>query len=147
MSGLFSLYKQLEKYKDFDIDDNAIKFLDIADEIILKNNPQCFPALLSYFNDRSEYTWVLESLKGALENFDNEIYVKSILENLHLLIPTAIEWACNILYSIFNDESCMKTFEQNMHLAKKEDLIKLFDLMEKESPHHKALIERLRKKL
>jgi hypothetical protein len=34
-----------------------------------------------------------------------------------------------------------------MHLASKETLLKLFDIMEEESPHHKDLIQELKKEL
>jgi len=52
-----------------------------------------------------------------------------------------------LLYAILNHDSYMHVFSQNMHLADKESLLKLFDLMQKESPNHVELITELRREL
>jgi methionine synthase II (cobalamin-independent) len=148
MTELEELYKKLEEYNDFDSDqENCEKFLDIVDEILSKNDPSTIPELLKYFDDDSDYSWVLTSIRKAIEHFDQESYINAILCNLDFLVIGAVRWADEIVNSIFNTESDKEYFRQNMHLADKESLLKLFDIMEEESSHHRELIAELRKEL
>ena len=147
MSKKENLYKKLDEYKNFDRDNNHEKFLDTVDQIVLSGDPSCIPELLKYFNDESEYSWVFESLSGAIEHFNVTDYVKELLKGLSILFPKGKEWAVSLVSRIFNDKDYLETFRNNMNLADKASLLKLFDIMEKESPHHKDLIAELRKEL
>ncbi len=147
MRELLDLYEKLERYSDFDKDpENCEKFLDIAGEIVSIGDTSSISELLKYFDDNSDYDWVLESLRCSIENFSDDLYVKQILSNLVLLLNNPY-WCTTIIYAIFNNENCLKIFCQNMHLAGKKSLLKLFDIMEKESPHHQELIRQLRSEL
>ena len=62
------LYKNLENYSDLDLDDNCENFLDTVDKIVAQNDPKSIPILLKYFDDNSDYDWILESLSSAIEH-------------------------------------------------------------------------------
>lgn len=144
---LEELYKKLEKYSDFDQEDNCEKFLDTVDQIVLEGNPNSIQILLEYFNDDSEYSWVLTSLRKSLEQYDQEIYIKKILENLENLVTNCPYWTDEIINSIFNDCSTLHFFKSNMNLVSKIVLFKLLEIMKTESSHHSKLIEELEHEL
>ena len=78
MENLESLYKKLELYKDFDAGENAEKFLNTIDNIVAKNDPKCLKVILPYFDDDSEFNWVLESVSCSIEHLDREQYVHEL---------------------------------------------------------------------
>jgi hypothetical protein len=144
---LQELYIDLDKYKDFDEKNNSEKFLDTIDEIVSFQDPESIPIIIQYFDDDSEYGWVMESMSGVIEHFEPFQYVTNLLKNIQLFEEKALEWLSILFNRIFNDNSYLNLFRQNMHLAPKESLLKLFDLMQKESPHHRELIKELRSEL
>lgn len=148
MKNLNELYKDLEKYSHFNEDeDNCNKFLNIFDEIVLKNDPSSIKELLKYFDDNPEYDWVLESMRCSIENFNDDIYVIEILKNLKLLFEKSFDWSTSLIYSILNNKNCLEIFRHNMSLANHETLLKLFKVIETESPKHKELIAQLHSEL
>jgi hypothetical protein len=144
---LQELYIDLDKYKDFDEKNNSEKFLDTIDEIVSFQDPESIPIIIKYFDDNSEYGWVMESMSKSIEHFEDSQYVTNLLKNIRLFEEKAIEQLLILCFSIFNHNNCLNIFRQNMDLASKKSLLKLFDLMEKESPHHRELIEELKKEL
>jgi hypothetical protein len=145
MTELVELYKKLEQYSHFEEDEeNYERFLDTVDAIVLKNDPSAIPELLKYLDDQCEYDYVQDHLTGALETFNAEDYVLGLLKNFQMCILKAQNWIDCLCNRIFNDPSYLIIFRQNMHLADKESLLKLFKIMEEESPHHRQLIQELR---
>lgn len=148
MNKLEKLYIELNKFSDFEADaKNAEYFLNTVDKIVLCKDPLSIKILLNYFDDESEYSWVFESLSGCLEHYSMEVYVDEILKNFPILFTRAQEWLLSIITTLFNSESYTIYFREHMYLADRESLLELFDLMEKESPHHSSLIQELRKEL
>ena len=141
------LHNDLERYKNFEQNDNADKFLNTIDQIVSFQDPQSIPVIIGYFDDQSEYSWVLESMSKAIEHFNKIAYVPTLLKNINLFELRAQEWATILFFRILNDPTYLSLFSQNMHLAPKESLLKLFDLMEEESPHHVEIIKELRTEL
>ncbi len=143
-----ALYEDLEKYRNFDENpENAELFLNTVDAIVMQKEISSIPILLKYFDDKSEYSWILETLGGAIECYDEEDYVITLIRSSHTMLPKAIEWLSSLMFHIMNSEKHLTIFRHNMHLADKDSLLKLFDVMEEESPHHQALITELRKEL
>ncbi len=140
--------KELDTYSQFDLDTSyCMKFLEITDDIIMSGDVKKIQLLFKYFDDDTDYSWVFEEIINSMLGIGRNKCIPMFLNNLHYFIKKAPIW-CEYPFSvIFNSPESVEFFEQDMHLAKKEDLLKLFDLMEKESPHHKELIERLKKKL
>lgn len=147
MEDLEKLYKKLEKYKDFSIEENCEKFLETVDEIVIKQDPKSIPILLNYFKDDSEYSWVFTCLRKSLEYFPQNIYITVIINNISRLVENCPKCLDEILNPILNESKDRKFFRDNMNIAPKESLLKLFDIMEQESPHHKKVIEELRQEL
>ena len=89
MMKLEDLYCDLEKYKNFDENNNAEHFLDTVDEIIIQKKPESIIVLLNYFDDDSEYSWVLENLVGAVESYETADYSKILPAGLLRLVSIA----------------------------------------------------------
>lgn len=147
MKKIEFLYKDLEKYKDFDIDGNCEKFLDTVDKIVLCKNPESIEILLRYFDDHSDYSWVLTSLRKSIEHYPIEFYIEKIFKNLTVLVKKCPVWLDEFVNSIFNQDNTLNFFKENMYHASKDNLLELFDIVEVESPHHYDLIQELRKEL
>ena len=147
MDNLQELYKNLKEYSDFEEDDNDAKFLETVDKILSLGEPSSLPVLLQYFNDE-ETSWVLKSLSGTIiDYFDDKSYTYEILKNLHIMFPKAKEWAFEFLYIILNTPACLEIFRNNLHLANKDQLLELFNLMDDGSEPHHSIINDLRKRL
>ena len=148
MKTLNELYLDLKKFSDFDANpDNQELFLNTVDKIVLRKDSSSIPILLNYFDDESEYGWLMTSIRKSIEFYPREEYINSILLNIKNLCNIGIIWADEILNSILNENEDQKYFREYMHLADKTSLLKLFDFMEKESPHHASLIQELRHEL
>ena len=64
------LYQELDQYKNFDADpENCERFLNVVDQIILKKDASSIPVLLRFFDDKSEFSWVMTSLRKSLEYY------------------------------------------------------------------------------
>lgn len=147
MRAIEKLYQDLEKYKNFDEEGNAEKFLETTDSIILYKDPESIKVILQYFDDNSEYLWVFDSISSGLESYSKENYVSELLKNLPILLKQAPVFADNFFNRIFNSPEYYNFFVNNIHLAHTESLLTLLNIMEEESPHHRKLYKELQKKL
>jgi hypothetical protein len=158
MTQLTKLYTKLEKfYKKLitskveeAMPDDIDGFTDTANEIILVKDKYSLPILLKYFQDEGgldNYETILGSLKKTVEYLDMEDYVKGLLQNLYLMFPQAKRWAMSLLYSILNDDNYLILFKNNLHLANKDQLLELFNLMDDGSEPHHSIINDLIKRL
>ncbi|MGL4825433.1 MAG: hypothetical protein ACRCYZ_00815 [Alphaproteobacteria bacterium] len=144
---LEELYCDLEKYQNFDVGDNTEKFLDTADQIILRLDPSSIEVLLKYFDDENEYDWVFTSLNSVLEYYPADIYCRELARCLEIFFEKAPIFCSEAFTVLFNSPEYLSLFRANMHLSSKKSLLQLFDLMEHQSPHHHELIQELRKEL
>ena len=144
MDNLTLLFKDLEKYNDFNQNENIESFLDKVDEIIAEGNPGCVQPLLKYFDDDTDYVWVLESIKLSLEHLPKEIYVKEVVTNINILMPHAKGWAVSFLYPILNEQSYFQLLKKFAGEAPKKELMDLLTMIEKESPTHQSLVQDVR---
>jgi hypothetical protein len=147
MKKLEDLYNQLKEYSNFDIERNPDRFLQTVDKIVLMNDPSCIDELVKYFDDKSNYSWVLESLMIALEYFEDNLFVKKILKNIFLLNNQASNWAKTIMYGIINNPKCLNALRDNIESGDKNSLMHLLNTIEFESPYHRELIKELKMKL
>ncbi|MGL4998505.1 MAG: Imm30 family immunity protein [Cetobacterium sp.] len=144
---LEELYRDLEKYQNFDVGDNTEKFLDTADQIVLRLDPSSIEVLLKYFDDENEYDWVFTSLIRVIEYYPAEVHSRELVRCIQMLLKKAPVFCDEIFNRIFNSSPDLSLFRTNMHLAPKASLLKLFSIMEEKSPHHHELIQELRKEL
>lgn len=149
MASLQDLYKKLEEYKDFDVDDNDQKFLEVVDRIVEFHDPSSLAILFRYFDDEDR-GWVLESLKGIIKSpqyLTDEEFTIAVLKNVNLLMNNAKNWAVDFFYIIFNVPSCLSTLKNNMYLAKREDLQEILNQIYNDSEEHRSVVIMLRKLL
>ena len=148
MKTLEELYKDLERYKDFDADkENVENFLESMQALLNQEKHDAIPHLLKYIEDDSDYDWVSEIIENNLCYFFKNNGSILLIDNIDFFMKKA-PFRCESAFSIvFNDPESLNLFRQHIHLADKTSLLKLFDMMEKESPHHAALIQDLRKEL
>lgn len=141
------IFEKLKQYARMESEEDIRKFEVGVWGLAQSQDPEILKKLIDLFDDQCPYYEVMYSLVHAIEKYKKEIYVPIVVEEITSLITHATFWADCLCNRIFNDEKYLKIFRENMHLAPKESLIKLFDLMEIESPHHKDLIYLLRQEL
>lgn len=147
MSSLQELYEDLRNYSDFEVLGNTEKFLDAVGEILKYQDPSSISILLDYFDDETEYEFVIQGMISGIESYPDEVYIKSILTVIGKGMEKFPGWLTILTYGILNHPDCFKIFKSNIGLASKESLLRLFDLIEQESPQHKHLIDELKKEL
>ena len=103
--------------------------------------------LLSLFTDKCPYYEVMWGLVHLVEIWPKNVYVVAVIKSLNKKIGEASFWMDCLCSSMFNDESYFKIFKENLKLGDKKSLLKLFEIMEKESTHHATLIQELRHEL
>lgn len=138
IAKLTSKLKNQEDIKAFE--DAVWKLGNTHDKDILSE-------LVDLFDDKCTYQEVMYSLIHAVEQAPNEIYIPLIISKIPRGLekyPYWIEILCN---RIFNEKSCLDLFRKNMFFIPKEKLFELFEIMERESPHHTELIQELHKEL
>ena len=143
--GLNLLYQKLEKYKYFDKDPkNCERFLEVVDEIVLRKDPDSISILVKYFDDKSDYSWVLESLRCAIESYPDNIYVEKILENFDNMWVAATECTQDLFYMILNNPQTFLILKELIIKKTPGNLCELLEKIKLESPHHSPLIEELK---
>jgi hypothetical protein len=148
MKKLEVLYKNLEEYKNFDENDTYSElFLDTVDEIVARKDSSSILVLLSYFDDENDYSWVFEELLGSIESYPDEEYIIALLKNYNFAMSRGKMYVCSLFFHILNSQNHLNLLKKHIHLADKQSLLELFNLMEEESPHHKELIQDLKKLL
>ncbi|CAO5682726.1 MAG: hypothetical protein HEEMFOPI_01768 [Holosporales bacterium] len=144
MKTIEELYKDLEQFSDFSNQENIDLFLNVVENIVHLRNPESIDVILKFFNEDTEYGWVMTSLRKILENYPAEIYVEHVLNNIENLIDNSLTYTDEIVNSILNSKIHRLIFFRMINCADKQKINLLFNFMEKESPHHKQNIEELR---
>ena len=103
--------------------------------------------LIDLFDDECECPGVMYSLVHAIESYPDNIYVEGILRKTHDNIWNYVGWFKRLLYGILNHPNCLGIFRSNIHLAKKETLLKLLDSISQESERHREICAELRELL
>ena len=117
-------------------------------EVVDTKDPKTILQLMDLFDDECPYHEVMYGLIHAVETCPIDVYVKGVLEKIGSKeISKYSEWLDRLCNRIFNATAYLNIFRTHMHLADRDSLLKLFDLMEKESPHHASLIQELRREL
>ena len=115
--------------------------------LVETKDPYILEKLMDLFDDECDHPEVMYGLIHAMETYPDDIYIVGILKKLPDGLKNYHEWYKRLIYRLLNEDICLKLFRQHMHLADRESLLKLFDVMETESPHHVELIQELREEL
>lgn len=86
--------------------------------------------MLQYFHDEdkgyNDLCLLQESLSVIVGRFGDEIYVKGVLSNLHLMLPHAKDWAMYSFNMMFSTENYRQLFIKNINLTEPKHLIEVF---------------------
>lgn len=140
-------YEQLQKYAKMETEEDVQKFELGIGAITETKDQKILELLIDLFDDECPYYEVMYSLVHTIETYPKEIYVEAVLKKVGDGVEKYPFWIDCICNRIFNDSISLILFRKNMNKSNKEYLLKLFDIMERESPHHKKLITILRKEL
>ena len=140
-------YKKLKEASLFRTQEDVNFFDEGVYLAVERHDPENLDQLLTLFDDDTDYPEVMYSLVHAIETYPDAVYVQGILNNIGNGLKNFQHWMIVLNYRILNDEKCLKFFKSLMKKSNKEDLLKLFDLIEKESEHHRGVIQELRQEL
>ena len=140
-------YKQefnaLKKYAKMKSEED-IKLFDImVYELAKTQDLGVFERLIDIFDDECEFPEVMYSLIHAIATYPCKQYVLGILSKVNDYYKY-VEWFKIIIYGILNSEKYLEVFKHNIHLANQDKLLKLLNIMHKESEDHHLIIEELR---
>jgi hypothetical protein len=111
-----------------------------------QQNQIALDQLIQLFDEECNFREVMFSLVHAIESYPDEIYVRGILRNIRFLVQRP-SWAKTLMYGILNNPSSLKIFKTDISGGDIVSLLLLLDMIYKESPHHRELIEELKKEL
>lgn len=140
-------YEQLQKYVKMEQEEDIRKFELGIWSFAKTKDPARLELLIDLFNDECPYSEVMYSLVHTIESYPKDIYIDVVLKKIEKGVRKYPIWMDCVCNRIFNDFECLKYFKDNMHKADKDSLLKLFDIMEQESSHHRELISELRKSI
>jgi len=110
--------------------DYVQQFDDVLCRISALNDPACIGPLLSFLDDDSEFDETMFSIVHAIESFDDDTYVREILDNLPRLIARSPRWASIIHARIFNNPSTLAAYDQRIRTASDQQKIAVHDAVQ-----------------
>jgi hypothetical protein len=142
---LQNYFRELEQYSDLSDMDNELRFAEIVDKIALTRNPKAIPLLLRWLDDNSNSEDIaMQGLANRIESFGKKEYIPALLTELkNTFIRAPQECSC-FFYRIFNSPQHLLVLKENIHLADRGTLLKLFNYMENDRPSRKQIIAELR---
>lgn len=141
------VFEKLKQYAKMESDEDIRRFEIGVWSLAETKDPEVLKKLIDLFDDECPYYEVMYSLVHAIESYPDEIYVKTLISKIDWGLKSYSFWLVGLIASVWNHSRCCQIFKDNMSIASKDSLLKLFDLMEKESPHHQELIKSLRAEL
>lgn len=146
MNNSIKLYEnKLDKYFEFNVESNVDSFLDVVDELVINEGVESIPTLLKYFDDNTEYSWILEILQGNILHFIKEDKgYKNFINSLEAFHQNAPRWCVDTLSIMLNDDHYFYKFKDSSKKIDRLLLDNILNMLKKDSPHHKEKIEELR---
>ena len=105
-----------------DADDFVDNFEDKLSEFLELNTPNIIGSLLPFFDDNSEYDELMFSIIHTIEVFEDEIYVKQIINNLRDFCLESPKWASIVHMRILNSDSTLNSYIANLKIATQDNL-------------------------
>ncbi len=140
-------YRKLKEASSFKNEEDVDFFETKVWEFVQNKESQNISILLDLFDDDTRHTNIMYALVHALESYEDEVYVAEILKHIGKMQKNAPFWLLGLFCSILNNKSTLIILRKKIKKTNKKDLLKLFDLIEKESEHHRDLIQELREEL
>jgi len=115
MKDLGNLIKDLEIISANDKDRHFIdNFENKLAEILASENPLLITKLLSFLRDDTDYDELMFSIIHTIESFNDEIYVKRIIDGLDELCNNSPRWASIIHIRIINSKPTLEAYISEM---------------------------------
>jgi hypothetical protein len=108
------LFKNLNDYKDFEVDGNIDKFNHYLAEIASLGHPLSVKHLLQYLDDTSKYPKVIFNIIRVLEKFQDDIYIRGLVPVIPSLMQRAPEWTQILHQRILNDPNAVDVYKQRL---------------------------------
>ncbi len=140
-------YRKLKEASLFRTEEDVKFFAEGVYQAVEEHDPENLNQLLTLFDDDTDHPEVMYSLVHAIETYPDDVYVQGILNNIGNGLKNFQHWITVLNYRVLNDENCFKHFKGIMKNSNKAHLLELFDLIEKESEHHRKLVQGLREEL
>lgn len=132
---------------DFETQEDVDEFLELLGKMELVGNPDYLPYLLEFLDDECYIDGINETLLSNIEGFDANYLVPNLLKSLKDIYGRASEQCEYLFWTIFNTPEALKVLKKNIHLADKETLLKLLDIMYEDKyslSKHRSVINKLR---
>ncbi len=100
----------LEKYRNFNIDDNVKKFEEVLGYIARLKDPRSISKLISFFDDSSEYEEVIFGIVHLIEEFDDYTYLHELAPALPWMVKNVPYWAKILHYRILNSHTTLDEY-------------------------------------
>ena len=133
--ALHKLHRKLNAYGKLDSKVNTLNFIKTVDSILSYKDTSSLPHIFKHFRDDEAHYCTFESIKHGVEGCFAENYVSNILQNIHILIENAPEWASFFLFDILHTPSHLKDFQAYIYLASRN--VVFLENLEKKLNRHK----------
>lgn len=137
--------KALKQYAKMETQEDIANFESLVWLLTEEKNETILSELFTIFDDDCPHLEVMWTLQHAIEDYDNEVYIKRLILNLDKF-TNASEWLLTSFYRIMNNTKCLKILEDNLHFADHKILDEIFNKIYEESEDYRAIIEKLRTK-
>lgn len=111
---LAQLVTQLAEVLKNPSDGYVQRFEQTLGQVAALKDPKSIAALLPFFDDNAEYDEMMFSIIHTIEGFDDETYVREILENLASFYAKSPRWALIVHMRIFNSPPTLAAYEQRI---------------------------------
>lgn len=105
-------FTELDKYRNFESDENIPKFEEILGDIAKLKDPNVIRKLVNYLDDDSEYPDVIFAIVHLIEEFDDHTYLQELLPSISLLTQNSPYWAKVLHYRIMNSSTTLTEYSK-----------------------------------
>lgn len=105
-------FTELDKYRNFESDENIPKFEEILGDIAKLKDPNVIRKLVNYLDDDSEYPDVIFGIVHLIEEFDDHTYLQELLPSISLLTQNSPYWAKVLHYRIMNSSTTLTEYSK-----------------------------------
>jgi hypothetical protein len=123
-------FTTLEKYREFEVNDNVQRFEETLGNIARLKDPKSIQKLLHYFDDESDYHDILFGIVHLIEEFDDHTYLQELLPNIPWLVKKSPYWAKVLHYRILNCSSTLDEYTKVSSSLSKEIKLSLKQLLQ-----------------
>lgn len=130
-----NIYDRVKNYAQMKTESDIYNFEASVWELAEQKDPEVLDFLMDLFYDDCEFPEVMYNLVHAVESYPDEMYIKKLIIRMSKDLDRIPFWYYGLVSAVLNEPNCYKIFKRNIHLASKDSLLKLCDLLERECSH------------